>query len=380
MMHTNPKIFIIAGEASGDANAAGLVTDIAAFNRNVTFSGIGGRRLQEANVKIIHEYSTINYIGFSNVLKNIVKIKSVLKNSVEYVKKEYPDAIILVDFPGFNLKFAETVRKFYKGKIFYYISPQIWAWHKSRIKKIRKYIDRMLVIFPFEVEFYKNLGYDADYVGHPLIKRIDEFLCDNKKMGTDNLKVTLLPGSRIEEIKRIFPVLADVSEKIRHEFKAEISLIYPDYIGPVVYKDILKGKTCSLIANSGISHYNTLINSDLVITKFGTTTLELGLLGVPFLSVYKAGLSNYLIAKSLSDIKYVSMPNILMKKEIVKELIQYDFTCSKILEESEKILTNSNYRNNMLENFSQMKKIFYETPIPKTGAEIIIEELNNSKL
>lgn len=379
-MHTNPKIFIIAGEASGDANSAGLVNDISSINNSIKFSGIGGSRLQESNVDIIFEYSTINYIGFSNVLKNIAKIKRVLRNAVEFVKKENPDVIILVDFPGFNLKFAETIRKFYRGKIIYYISPQIWAWHKSRIEKIKKYIDRMLVIFPFEVGFCKNLGYNADYVGHPLLKRIDDFIKSNKKAESDNIKVTLLPGSRIEEIKRIFPVLADVSEKIRYEFKADINLIYPDYICPILYKDILKGKTCSLISNSGSSHYDTLIESDLVITKFGTTTLELGLLGVPFLSVYKAGLSNYFIAKSLSDIKYVSMPNILMNKEIVKEFIQFDMTSDNIFNETKKILSDTHYRNNMLDNFRQMKNIFYETPVPKTGAEIILEELNKSKV
>lgn len=375
-MQNNPKIFVVAGEASGDANGAELVSEISKLNNQITFSGIGGVKLQDKSVTIINEYSSINFIGFSNVIKNIAKIKRVLKNTVKYIKKTEPDVIILIDFPGFNLKLAETIRKFYKGKIIYYISPQIWAWHKKRIEKIRKYIDRMLVIFPFEVDFYKRLNYDVDYVGHPMVKRINDFLEKNKKYESDKINVTLLPGSRAEEINRIFPILADVSEKIRNEFKAEINLIFPEYISPVIYKNILKGRTCNLIPNINNNHLDTLLNSDLVITKFGTTTLELALLGIPFLSVYKAGISNYVIAKSISDIKYVSMPNILLNKKVVEEFIQYDMKTENIFNESSKILTNNEYRKNMLDSFTEMKNIFLNTPVKKTGAEIVIEELN----
>jgi lipid-A-disaccharide synthase len=375
-MQNNPKIFVVAGEASGDANGAELVSEILKLNNSISFSGIGGAKLRDKNVNIIHEYSLINFIGFSNVIKNIAKIKSVLKNTVDYIKKTNPGMIVLIDFPGFNLKLAETIRKFYRGKIIYYISPQIWAWHKNRIEKIKKYIDRMLVIFPFEVDFYKKLNYNVDYVGHPMINRIDDFLEKNKKRESDKINVTLLPGSRSEEIKRIFPVLADVSEKIRNEFKADINLIFPEYISPNIYKNILKGRTCNLIPNTNNNHLDTLLNSDLVITKFGTTTLELALLGTPFLSVYKAGISNYIIAKSLSDIKYVSMPNILLNKKVVEEFIQYDMKMENIFNESSRILTNAEYRQNMLNNFTEMKNIFLNTPVKKTGAEIVIEELN----
>jgi len=377
-MQKNPKIFIIAGEASGDINGAELVNSISVSDDSITFSGIGGTKLKESNVEIIQEYSAINFIGFSNVAKNIFKIKRVLKNNVEYVKKTNPDLVILIDFPGFNLKFAEEIKKFYKGKIVYYISPQIWAWHKKRIEKIRRYIDRMLVIFPFEVEFYEKLNYKVDYVGHPMVRRIDDFLMKNKRRDSDKLNITLLPGSRTEEIERIFPVLAKAAEKIRNDFKAEISLIYPENIGPLVYKNILKGRPINLIPNNSNNHLIALYNSDLVLTKFGTTTLELGLLSVPFISVYKAGLFNYAIAKLLSQIKYVSMPNILMGKEIVKEFIQYDFISEKITEEAERILTDSNYRNLMKDNFKNMRNILTEFPVKKTAAEIILEELRKN--
>jgi len=377
MMDENLKIFIISGEASGDSNGAELVKSVLSQNNSIVFHGIGGSELKNCGVNLIHDYSKINFIGFSNVLKNYSGIKKVFNSTVEYVKKFIPDVIILIDFPGFNLKFAETINKFYKGRIVYYISPQIWAWHKKRIEKIRKYIDRMMVIFPFEVNFYKNLNYEVDYVGHPLVKKIDNFLQLNKKSASSNLTVTLLPGSRIEEINRMFPILVNVSEKIRSTFNADINLIYPDYINPLVYKNILQGRPCRLIPNK--NHLDTLLNSDLVITKFGTTTLELALLRVPFVSVYKAGLSNYFIAKILSEIKYVSMPNILTDRKIVQEYIQFQMTTENIFSESERILTNTEYRNRIIEGFNEMKNIFLNTPVNKSGAEIIIEELIKSR-
>lgn len=378
-MLTYPKIFIVAGEASGDANGAELINNLTKIDKNISFYGIGGTKLREKNVNIIHDYSTVNYIGFSNVIKNYQKINTILKSSVEYIKKLNPDAILLIDFPGFNLKFAELVRKFYKGKIIYYISPQIWAWHRNRIKKIKKYVNRMLVIFPFEVEFYKNLNYNADYVGHPLLNKIDSFLKENQKAKSDTLRICLLPGSRTEEIERIFPTLACVAEILRNDYNAEINLIYPENIQPLYYKNFLKGRQCNLIPNSSDNHFKTLLNSDIVLTKFGTTTLELALLGTPFVSVYKAGAFNYFIAKILSDIKYVSMPNILLNKQIVKEFIQDDMTAEIILNESKKIISDNTYRENMIGNFKNMRKIFENTPVSKSAAEIILNEIGRTK-
>jgi lipid-A-disaccharide synthase len=377
-MQNNPKIFIVAGEASGDDNGAALINSISELNNNISYYGIGGSKFKEKNVEIIYDYSDVNYIGFSNVIKNIKVIKRILNETVEYVKKLNPDIIILIDFPGFNLKFAELVKKFYKGKIIYYISPQIWAWHKSRIKKIKKFVDKMLVIFPFEVEFYKKLNFNVDYVGHPMIKKIDAFLKDNKKTESDGLNICLLPGSRLEEVQRIFPTLAGVAEVIRRKYSAEISLIYPENISQHYYRSVLKGRQCNLVLNNENNHYKTLFNSDLVLTKFGTTTLELSLLKIPFISVYKAGVFNYTIAKTLASIEYVSMPNILAGKEIVKEFIQSEMTAEKIFAEARKIITENDYRKEMINNFIEMRKIFDEYPVKKPAAEIILDALSNN--
>ncbi len=376
-MNNHKKIFLIAGEASGDKNGSILVDDIIKNNPNILFYGIGGTKLKSNKVDLVYDYSSINYIGFTNVIKNIQKIKKVLNKVVEYVRDLNPEIIILIDSPGFNLKFAQLVKKFYKGKIIYYISPQIWAWHKSRINIIKEYIDRMLVIFPFEVDFYKELNFNADYVGHPLVNQINDFLSKNKKEVFNYPNICLLPGSRLEEIRRILPTLANVSELLRKQFNAEIKLIYPENINPIIYKNILKGRYCKLLPNTEENHLTTLLNSDLVLSKFGTTTLELALLNIPFISVYKAGIFNYRIAKFFSQIKYVSMPNILLGKEIVKEFIQYDMTTDNIHLEAKKILEDKSYRNKIIKELQEVRNLFNNTPVKKTAAEIILEELRN---
>lgn len=379
-MSNSNKIFIITGEASGDENGAILINDIHKIKSDISFLGIGGIKMEEKNVELLFDYSSINYIGFSSVIKNLSKIKEILNNAVDCVKKINPEIVILIDSPGFNLKFAEQIKNFYKGRIIYYISPQIWAWHKSRIKKIKKNIDRMLVVFPFEVEFYKKLNFNADYVGHPLIKKIEDFLKSNKKSESDKKRICLLPGSRTEEILRILPILANVAEVLRANYNAEINLIYPENIEPLFYKKILKGRKCNLIPNIENNHLKTLLNSDLVLTKFGTTTLELTLLNTPFISVYKAGTLNYAIAKMLTDIKYVSLPNILTGKQIVKEFIQSEMTADKIFLEAKRIFSDKLYRENMLCGFKELQDILKNTTIKQTAAEIIIAELAKSNL
>jgi len=236
----------------------------------------------------------------------------------------------------------------------------------------------MLVIFPFEVGFYKKLNFGAEYVGHPMIKKVDAFLNEHKREKSDSLNICLLPGSRLEEVQKIFPTLAGVAEVIRREFNAEISLIYPGNISQHYYKNVLKGRQCNLVLNNEDNHYKTLFNSDLVLTKFGTTTLELSLLKIPFISVYKAGIFNYTVAKTLSSIKYVSMPNILTGKEIVKEFIQSEMTAENIFAEAKKIITDNDYRREMINNFMEMRKIFDETPVIKPAAGIILNVLSKN--
>jgi len=371
------NIFIITGEASGDMHSSCLVKQLKGKRPDIKFFGIGGPYLQNENVKLIHNYNEINFIGFSSVIKNLPKIKSVLSDTINFIRNLNPDLIILVDFPGFNLKLAEKIRKFYAGPLIYYISPQLWAWHKSRVKKIRKYIDRMLVVFPFEVDFYKRENIEVDYVGHPLLSKIEEFLKTNRKTESDEIRIGLLPGSRQEEVQKILPTLADVSDKYKEEFEAKINILCSDNLDESIYENILGKRDFNLIRNTinDNAGYKLMLNSELLFTKSGTSTLECTLIGTPFCVVYNTTPFNYLLGKKLIKVEHLAMVNILSEKEIVKEFIQKDFNIDNLYTEGKKLLTDVNYRKEMTENFIKLKNILTQSVPSSNASEIICSYL-----
>lgn len=369
----NKRVFIIAGEASGDSHAGALIEKLKLLNPVINVSGIGGKELESRGVNIIYPYSEVNFIGFTAVLKNLPAIKKKLNEAVTYAKEFNPDVIILVDFPGFNLKFAEMVRKFYTGKIVYYISPQLWAWHKERVKKIKTLVNEMLVVFPFEVDFYAKEGIEARFVGHPLVEKINIFLAENKKTVKNKKVITLLPGSRKEEIKRILPGLLETSKKLQDEFAAQVSIIAPSGIDRSFYDEMIKSYNLNFIQDDDDKkiYYKTILDSDLVFTKAGTTTMECALIGTPFCVVYKAGTINYLIGKNMIKVKYIAMPNILAGKLIVKEYIQNDFNNENLISEGKRILTDDNYRMKMIEEFKEIKSSLTDSSASENAAKII---------
>jgi lipid-A-disaccharide synthase len=196
LLHKKNNIFIIAGESSGDMHSASLIREIKKLNPQTLFTGIGGTEMEKENVKLLIRMNDINFMGFSAVVLNLKTIKAALNKCEEFIKSSNPEIVILVDYPGFNLKLISSIRKFYKGKIIYYISPQLWAWHKSRVKIIKKYVDLMIVVFPFEVDFYEKEEVQAEFVGHPLVKRMETFLKNNPKQSSDKIHISILPGSR----------------------------------------------------------------------------------------------------------------------------------------------------------------------------------------
>jgi lipid-A-disaccharide synthase len=369
---TNKKIFIVAGESSGDFHAANVVNSLNEITSEISFFGIGGAELEKSGVKLIHDFKEINFIGFTKVIKNLKKITGVLNDTVKKIKEIEPDIVILVDFPGFNLKLAEKIRTFYSGKIIYYISPQIWAWHYSRIKKIKKLIDKMLVIFPFEKEMYEKEVIAAEFVGHPLNNRINEYLTENKKSEGRSKIISLMPGSRKEEIERIFPVFIKTGNKLIKEFSCKITVICSENFPIGFYKKFKGTENFNfIINNSSEALYKTILDSDLVITKIGTSSMECALLETPFISGYKAGKMNYLIGKNLVRIDNFAMVNILLKRKAVKEFIQDEMTSENIFNEAKKILTDKKYAEQMKNDFKEMKKILTDMNASQNAAEII---------
>lgn len=376
MAEDTKKIFVITGEQSGDVNAANLISKLKSINENIIVKGIGGDYLKSAGAELIYHYGKVNFVGFSAVVKNYFGIKKIFNSCVRYVKNYNPDVLLLVDFPGFNLKFAEKIKNIFNGKIIYYISPQIWAWHKSRIKMIKNFTDTMLVVYPFEVEFYKREGMKVYYTGNPLLENIDGFLKSTVKKNNTKPVITLMPGSRDEEFRKIFPGITNAAAGLKRKFGAEIILIHSKNISLNEYENIINQQGIKIASpENDYEKYGIIFNSDLVITKFGTSSTECAFLGTPFISVYKANMLNYYIAKKLVSVKFATMVNIISGKEVVKEFIQKDFTEDNILREAEKILADSAYREKMKEEFGNIKRSFYETEISNPPEQIINEYL-----
>jgi len=372
------KIFIVSGEASGDNNAAELVRRILQKNNSIKFYGIGGKALYEAGTKLFFEYSVLNYSGFTSVIKNYGTLRNYFKETLKIISDLKPDLLILVDFPGFNLKLAKVVKENFNLPIIYYISPQLWAWHKSRIKYIKKYVDEMLVIFPFEVEFYAQEGIRAKYVGNPVLSRIENFLKNSSRKELQTKQVTLLPGSRIGEVIHILPTLSAVAKKLKLDNNIDFKLITPLTTNKKEFTSIIDRELISVEENNSKTYYQTLLNSDLVITKFGTASLETALLGTPLISVYKTNYLNYLIAKSFARIQYVTLCNILAREQIVKEFIQNQMTVENIYHEARKILFDTDYRNNIKNRLLKVRTDLSNVKPDVNAEDIIIQYLTRA--
>ena len=314
--------------------------------------------MKNAGVDLLYDYSEINYIGFVNIAEKYFYLKNKLNFTVNKILELSPRILILCDFPGFNLRVARIIRNKFKGKIFYYITPQVWAWHKSRVNDIKKYIDACFVILPFEKEFLDKEGIKSFYVGNPVLRQVEDFLTDAQKEYNSNKVISLMPGSRIEEIARILPKLNDIGKLLVIKYNYDVHLICSENIPKKFYNDRINNRYIKLIMPDNNSNLRTIYNSDFVITKFGTSNLECAFLNVPFVSVYKANVINYLIAKMLVNLKYVSLVNIVMNKEVVKEYIQKDFNFKNITAEVDKIFSDNDYKTGMLNDFISMKELF----------------------
>lgn len=369
------KIFIIAGESSGDMHAASLINEFKIIYSDAVIKGIGGPCLSSSGTQLIYDKSEVSYIGFSSVIRNIKKLKRIIDNTCNFILQFDPDVVILVDFPGFNLKVATGIRKNFKGKIVYYISPQLWAWHKSRVKIIRQCIDLMLVVFPFEVDFYKKENISARFTGHPLIKKTDKFLSENNRVKSDKLTISFMPGSRKDEIKLMMPVMIKTAALFQKENDCNVNIICSDNFEISYYEKFVKGYDFILIRSNGNDdiNYKTILNSDLVITKSGTATMECSLIGTPFCVVYKTGAFNYAIGKRLIKVDHIAMINILLGKAAVKEFLQEKMNPEDIFKEGMKIINDNEYRNKMLDDFEELRKVLTDKDASKNAALLISE-------
>ena len=337
------KYYIIAGEASGDLYGSNLVRELKLKDSKADIRAWGGDLMQEQGVDLIKHYKDHNYMGFLEVVRNL---GTILKN-IDFCKKDIkefnPDALILIDFPGFNMRIAKYFHQ-YSFPVLYYIAPQVWAWKENRVEAIKKYVDRLYVILPFEKEFLKKHGVESNYIGHPLLEHILNFkknlsLSKKEFLATHSLDVgkpiiSLIPGSRKQEIEKKLPVMLEAVSSYTKEFNIVIA-------GMRNFKD-LYGKI-TLNSNVKVIYkdtYNLLNNSSRALVTSGTATLETAFFNVPQIVCYKTSWLSYVIAKTLVKIKYISLVNLIMNQEVVKELIQNDLSVFKLTKELNKLNDN----------------------------------------
>jgi lipid-A-disaccharide synthase len=324
------KYYIIAGEASGDLHGSNLVKQISLLDENAVFKGVGGENLKNANVDILFGLERLAFMGFYEVLKNIRTIRRNFKDVKNQMLQFQPDIVILIDYPGFNLRMAKWCKR--QGfKVAYYISPQIWAWNESRIEIIKKYVDLVLCILPFEKSFYEKHNYtNAHFVGHPLLDCYFNRVDKSSENVTKQI-IALLPGSRKQELQTLIPLMLETAKKFPHEKFvitgiSRLAELYPTSLPQNV--SILFDKT-----------YEVLENAKAAIVCSGTATLETALFNVPQVVIYKTSWLNYQIGKRLAKVNFISLPNLIADKKLVEELIQHDCNTEKIAEEFRKLST-----------------------------------------
>lgn len=350
------KYYIIAGEASGDLHASNLIKEIKRNDKDAVFRAWGGDLMQDQGAEIVKHYRELAFMGFTEVVMNL---RTILSN-ISFCKKDIinwkPDVIILVDYPGFNLRIAEFA-SLQKLKTVYYISPQLWAWKESRIQKIKKFVDLMLVILPFEKDFYAKHQYEVKFTGHPLLDAIKNISASprgefKKKYSIDENKklVALLPGSRQQEVKNILPHMLEATSHF-----PEVEFVLG--IAPSLTDEFIQSfNGISRIKCVRNETYPLLVNADAALVTSGTATLETALFNVPEVVCYKGGQISYLIARSLVKVKYISLVNLIMDKMVVRELIQNELNASTISSELKSLLYDENYRNEMLNNYLQLRE------------------------
>ncbi len=365
------KYYLVAGEASGDLHGANLMKALKERDPQAEFRFFGGDLMQAEGGNLVKHYADMAFMGFLEVVLNL---RTILKN-LAFCKNDIaawrPDVLILIDFPGFNLKIAD----FASGidlPVHYYISPKVWAWNQKRVLKIKKVVNHLYCILPFEVDFYKTWGMEVDYVGNPLLDAIAGFKPDNNFYQTHNLSIdkkiiALLPGSRKQEINYLLPDMLKVADKFT-DYQFVIAGA-PSFNNDF-YNDFIGDKNIPVIFNAT---YDLLSNAHAAIVASGTATLETALFNVPQVVVYKGNAISIGIARMVVKIKYISLVNLIMDALVIKELIQEDCNPQKISTELDNIINNPTYRQQMQDNYDELDKRMGQPGASDRTAQLIIK-------
>jgi lipid-A-disaccharide synthase len=375
------KIMIITGEVSGDLIGASLIRELKSSKPDLFLTGIGGDKMKSEGMNLVYHSDQMAFLGFVEVVKHLPFIRRVQKKLIGEIINEKINCVVLIDYPGFNLSIAKKIKPL-GVKIVYYVSPQIWAWAKGRVKKVRRLIDKMLVVFPFEVDFYKKENVNVEYVGHPLVERINQYKFLSReeffsKCNLDRQKEILLvmPGSRRQEVKTIFPEVIKAADKLAKKFNLQVVVARSKNIDEKHFEQEVRSLNYTVVESYA---YELLKYSKFGIIKSGTSTLEAGFFALPMIVVYKTSPFTYLIGKQLVKLDRIGMVNILLNEMVVPELIQNEANSANIYDTASKILSDNQIYDNIKQRLGRIKENLGSEGASKRAAKSILEVLNES--
>ncbi len=378
----SPKkhVIIIAGEASGDMHAACLVDEIKKRDPHITFSGLGGAKMQQSGVELYEDLTRLAVIGFIEVLKHYTKIKEIFTMILRKVYETKADAVILVDYPGFNLRLAKELKTM-NVKVIYYISPQVWAWKPDRVKTVKACTDKMLVLFDFEKDFYARHHLCVDFVGHPLVDAVGvtssrENILRSFALSPDRLTVGMLPGSRQKEIETLLPVMLDAAAILKKEnpdtqfILVKASTVSARSIGKFLKNASIQPKIISDNINDGI------YACDICMVASGTATLQTAILNKPMVVIYKISLLTWAMAKLMIKIPYIGLVNVVAGKKIVPECIQFEATGKNIAAELKDIYTDKDRMSQIKTELAKVKRALGPPGASQRAAAKVLEVIH----
>jgi len=366
---------IVAGEASGDLHGSNLVKELIRKQPGISLFGIGGNRMQEEGVDLLYHVNDLSFMGFSEVIRNLSFIRSVERTIIDMIEKKKPRAIVLIDFPGMNLRIARYAKQ--RGvKVVYYIVPQVWAWGKYRLKKMRKYVDHALVILPFEQEYFQKEGIDAEFIGHPLLDLLEvtadrESFCRSSGLDPSRKILAMFPGSRKREIINHLRVITIAAMRLRDEFDVQPAIgVSPNLPTEFVRSFIPDGSEHIPLLQGAT--YNLMHHADFAYVKSGTSTLEAACFKTPMVVLYKTSAFNYFVGRMIVNLNHFSLVNILAGEEVVKELSQRDVTAKTLYEYGKALLGDDRKREEMKNRLSTIKAMLGQPGASGRAAERVL--------
>ncbi len=353
------RVMIVAGEASGDLHGGHLVREMRTLYPDVSFFGVGGRKMEAAGVELIADVADMAVVGLTEVISKLGTVLGVMRRLKGELKKNPPALLVLIDYPDFNLPLAKAARRL-GIKVLYYISPQVWAWRKGRLKTIRTSVEKMVVILPFEEEFYRNAGVDATFVGHPLLDGLKTRFQRSEALrhfGLDENAVTvaILPGSRKSEVSELLPVMMESCEIISGMISPVQFVLPLAPTLPISFVDTILKRFPTRVTVVAKDMYDAIAASDAAIVASGTATLETALLGTPMVVVYRISGLSYAIGKRFIKVDYISLVNLIAEKAVVPELIQHDAEPRRIAAEINALIVNEAARQTMKASFTVLR-------------------------